>query len=63
MKLHENEELFQQAVQVTAERMGILDIYIEKDYWVCYALKLIFESAIRMLFASSHNFEEVRFNS
>lgn len=47
MKLHENEPLFRQAVQVTAERMGILDIYIEKDYWVCYALKLIFDSAIK----------------
>ncbi|PKA98743.1 nucleotidyltransferase AbiEii toxin of type IV toxin-antitoxin system [Flavobacteriaceae bacterium MAR_2009_75] len=47
MKLHENEPLFRQAVQVTAERMGILDIYIEKDYWVCYGLKLIFDSAIK----------------
>ena len=47
MKLHENEQLFRQAVQVTAERMGILDIYIEKDYWVCYALKLIFDSTIK----------------
>lgn len=47
MRLHENEPLFRQAVQVTAERMGILDIYIEKDYWVCYALKLIYESAIK----------------
>ena len=47
MRLHENEPLFRQAVQVTAERMGILDIYIEKDYWVCYALKLIFDSAIK----------------
>ncbi len=47
MNLHENEQLFRQAVQVTAERMGILDIYIEKDYWVCYALKLIFDSAIK----------------
>ena len=47
MKLHENEQLFRQAVQVTAERMGILDIYIEKDYWVCYALNLIFDSAIK----------------
>ncbi len=47
MKLHENEELFKQAIQASAERMGILDIYIEKDYWVCYALKLIFESAIK----------------
>lgn len=47
MKLHKNEQLFRQAVQVTAERMGILDIYIEKDYWVCYALKQIFDSAIK----------------
>tara|TARA_R110000868_G_scaffold390861_1_gene660686 strand:- start:4621 stop:5598 length:978 start_codon:yes stop_codon:yes gene_type:complete len=47
MKLHENEKLFRQAVQVTAERMDILDIYIEKDYWVCYALKLIFDSSIQ----------------
>ena len=47
MKLHENEVLFKQAVQVTAERMGILDIYIEKDYWVCYALKLIYDSVIK----------------
>ncbi len=47
MKLHENEPLFRQAVQATAQRMGILDIYIEKDYWVCYALKLIFDSAIK----------------
>ncbi|MFD2587385.1 nucleotidyl transferase AbiEii/AbiGii toxin family protein [Croceitalea marina] len=45
MKLHENEPLFRQAVQATAQRMGILDIYIEKDYWVCYALKLIYDSA------------------
>ncbi|TDT46694.1 nucleotidyltransferase AbiEii toxin of type IV toxin-antitoxin system [Maribacter spongiicola] len=47
MKLHENEELFRQAVQATAQRMDISDIYIEKDYWVCYALKLIYESAIK----------------
>ncbi|WP_298505628.1 nucleotidyl transferase AbiEii/AbiGii toxin family protein [uncultured Maribacter sp.] len=47
MKLHENKELFEQAVKATAERMGILDIYIEKDYWVCYALKLIYESEIK----------------
>lgn len=47
MKLHENEPLFRQAVQATAQRMGILNIYIEKDYWVCYALKLIYDSAIK----------------
>lgn len=49
MRLHENQPLFRQAVQVTAQRMGILDIYIEKDYWVCYALKMISDSAIRGL--------------
>lgn len=47
MKLHENIDLFKESVQTTAERMGIYDIYIEKDYWVCYALKLIYESKIR----------------
>jgi len=47
MKLHENKEIFEQAVKATAEHMGILDIYIEKDYWVCYALKLIYESEIK----------------
>lgn len=44
MKLHENQKLFEQAVRAAAEWMGILPIYIEKDYWVCYALKNIFES-------------------
>ena len=47
MRLHENKDLFNQAIRATAERMGILDIYIEKDYWVCYALKLIYESEIK----------------
>ncbi|GAA3627925.1 nucleotidyl transferase AbiEii/AbiGii toxin family protein [Flavivirga jejuensis] len=45
MKLHENKDLFNQAIRATAQRMDILDIYIEKDYWVCYALKLIYSSA------------------
>ncbi|MEP2058020.1 MAG: nucleotidyl transferase AbiEii/AbiGii toxin family protein [Maribacter litoralis] len=43
MTLHENRELFNQAIRATAQRMGILDIYIEKDYWVCYALNTIFK--------------------
>lgn len=46
MKLHENQELFQDAVRATAQEMGILDIYVEKDYWVTHALKSIFEDAI-----------------
>ena len=42
MKLHQDIKLFNEAIRATAQRMGILDIYIEKDYWVCYALYLIF---------------------
>lgn len=47
MKLHENKKLFSQAIRATAQRMNILDIYIEKDYWVCYALHLIFNSELK----------------
>ena len=35
MKLHEDKKLFNEAIRATAQRMDILDIYIEKDYWVC----------------------------
>jgi len=38
MKLHENKTLFRQAVQFTADQMKIPAIYVEKDYWVTYAL-------------------------
>ena len=38
MKLHENKTLFRQAVQFTADQMKIAAIYVEKDYWVTYAL-------------------------
>lgn len=46
MKLHENTKLFDQAVRYTAEQMGIQSIYIEKDYWVCWALRTIFSHNI-----------------
>ena len=46
MKLHENEELFRQAIQFTAQEMNIPDIFIEKDYWVTFALYTIFNSDI-----------------
>jgi predicted nucleotidyltransferase component of viral defense system len=42
MTLHENTKLFQQAISFTAQEKGILNIYVEKDYWVTLALKLIF---------------------
>lgn len=42
MNLHEHKTLFQQAVRFTAQEMRIPDLYIEKDYWVTFALKQIF---------------------
>ena len=42
MKQHENQTLFRQAVRFTAQEMEIPDLYIEKDYWVTFALKQIF---------------------
>lgn len=46
MKLHENKTLFRQAVQFTADQMIIPAIYVEKDYWVTYALFTIFNNEI-----------------
>lgn len=46
MKLHENKRLFRQAVQFTSDEMRIRAIYIEKDYWVTYALHTIFHNEI-----------------
>lgn len=47
MKLHENTTLFRQAITATAESMQIPEIYIEKDYWVSYALQRIFADRYR----------------
>ena len=46
MKLHENKILLRQAVQFTADQMKIPAIYVEKDYWVTYALYTIFHNEI-----------------
>ena len=46
MKLHLDRENFLQAVKLTADRMGIANIYVEKDYWVTYALHTIFKNEI-----------------
>lgn len=42
MKLHLDKERFAEAILITAQDKGILPIYIEKDYWVTYVLRLIF---------------------
>lgn len=39
MKLHLGKVLFRQAIQFTSDQLRIPAIYIEKDYWVTYALQ------------------------
>jgi len=46
MRLHKNKERFRQAVQATSDKMEILPIYVEKDYWVTFALHILFQSPI-----------------
>jgi hypothetical protein len=46
MILHHNKELFVDMIQLTADKMGIKAIYVEKDYWVSYALFTIFNNEI-----------------
>ncbi|MDO1449640.1 nucleotidyl transferase AbiEii/AbiGii toxin family protein [Rhodocytophaga aerolata] len=46
MRLHLNKTLFRQAVQFTAQQLNIPEIYIEKDYWVTFALNTIFNNEI-----------------
>jgi len=46
MKLHLNSDLFRDAVRITAEKMAIPPNFVEKDYWVTYALYTIFNNEI-----------------
>jgi len=46
MILHNNNTLFQDAITATARRMNISTIYIEKDYWITYALHTIYNDPI-----------------
>ncbi|MFY7825537.1 MAG: nucleotidyl transferase AbiEii/AbiGii toxin family protein [Flectobacillus sp.] len=46
MKLHEDKALFKDAILFTAQQMNLKPEYVEKDYWVTYALFTIFNSAI-----------------
>lgn len=42
MRLHENKELFTDAISITAEYLKLPEIYVEKDYWVTLTLQRIF---------------------
>ncbi|MDA3886103.1 MAG: nucleotidyl transferase AbiEii/AbiGii toxin family protein, partial [Candidatus Delongbacteria bacterium] len=46
MKLHENKELFNQAIVATTQLKKIPESYVEKDYWITYVLKHIFSSEL-----------------
>lgn len=46
MKLHQNIPLFRDAVRITAQQMNIPPEFVEKDYWVTYALFTIFNNDI-----------------
>jgi len=45
MKLHNYKDAFEGAIVATAQYFGISEVYIEKDYWVTFALKQIFTDA------------------
>lgn len=46
MKLHENPDLFTDAISITAEYLNLPEIYVEKDYWVTFTLQRIFTSPL-----------------
>jgi predicted nucleotidyltransferase component of viral defense system len=46
MNLHQNQILFKEAVEATAQYKKLSEIYIEKDYWVTLALHTIFTNEI-----------------
>src|SRR5690606_11632088 len=46
MKLHENIQLYSDAIRFTAQQMNLKPEYVEKDYWVTYALFKIFTNEI-----------------
>jgi len=45
LKLHEHPQDFLTAIQATSQATGIREVFIEKDYWVCYVLKNLSKSA------------------
>lgn len=46
MKLHERISLYKDAIRFTAQQMKLKPEYVEKDYWVTYALFVIFNNEI-----------------
>ena len=49
MNLHLDKNNFEGAIVAAAEHFGIPEIFIEKDYWVTYALHQLFHSDVKDL--------------
>ena len=49
MNLHLDKDNFEGAIVATAEHFKIPEIFIEKDYWVTYALHQLFHSEVKNL--------------
>jgi len=46
MRLHENAELFKEAVTLTSQKTELKKIFVEKDYWVTYVLQSVFQGPL-----------------
>lgn len=44
MILHKNKDLFTELIEITADDIGLPQVYIEKDYWVTKSLKHLHDS-------------------
>lgn len=44
MNLHKDKQTFKNAIRAASEFLGIRDVFVEKDYWVTYALLRLNES-------------------
>lgn len=47
MKLHESPNDFLAAIQATSQATGIREVFVEKDYWVCFVLKNLSKSSFK----------------
>ncbi|MEA1874749.1 MAG: nucleotidyl transferase AbiEii/AbiGii toxin family protein [Bacteroidota bacterium] len=44
MNLHQNTKIFEQSIRAASVHFGIVEHFIEKDYWVSYILRQLAES-------------------
>ena len=47
MTLHENKDVFRDAIRAASEHLGIRDVFVEKDYWVTLILKRLSQSQFK----------------